>query len=610
MNGYSGFYQQGNTSLPDNHRRSLLLEMSALQCHVHGQNVFPLIRDSFCAASVSKKEHAPFSLKRSDRACHLVLDGDIFNTEELSSLLSARGYSFQGNIYELVLYGFMELGMEFIRKINGNFSIVIFDERHEILYLFRDHFGTKPLFYTTKDGVTAFSSEIKSLLLFRNEKPSLSKEGLNEIFSIGPARTPGKATFDHIYEVCPACCVSVNKYGLCQTTYWSLACQAHPHSDYEETVLYTKELLDNAMKQQLQIDSAPCSLLSGGVDSSLISAYLKADCNNKGKKPITISFDFTQNEKYFKASSFQPSQDRPYIDAMIKHLDCEHHFLECDYETLAANLGNSVRAHDLPCMADIDSSLLYFSKEVCKIAEVAYTGECADEVFGGYPWLHSGDEPLEDNFPWAPSLSPRTQVMSPELIEYLNPEDYTKNTYHKAIRSICVLPDESRQDAMRRKYTHLNLYWFMQTLLNRMDRCGRVSGLTARIPFADKNLVQYVYNAPWTMKARNGLVKSLLRQTGEHMLPQQILLRKKSPFPKTYHPAYEKLLSGMLIEEIRDSQAPILKLIDKAHVLTLIESPKDYGSPWYGQLMASPQMIAYLWQINFWLKEYQVQIQL
>lgn len=608
MFGFTGFYaHESKIAYSKEFCHDSLEAMSATLKHTKQQSASYLITDRFSLAQIGNGVcPPPYSITRSDRSCYIAIDGCIFNAPKLASQLNLTGQE-EISQEEVVLYGFMLSGLDFIRKLNGNFSIVIYDARHDTLYLIRDQFGTKPLFYTTYQGALAFGSEMKALMKFNQNPLTVSREGLNEIFSIGPARTPGKAVYEGYHEVKPACCVAVNRYGICSLAYWSLPCRPHTEN-YEETILHTKELLDKAIDRELAADSSPCCLLSGGVDSSLVAAYLANARLNEGEQLTTISFDFKQNNEYFQASSFQPSQDRPYIDMMIQHIHSKHYYLECDYETLGNLLSDSMHAHDLPSMADIDSSLLYFCKEVVNINPVAYTGECADEVFGGYPWMHY-EKPFSENaFPWAADLSPRKMLLTAEFAEFLNMDDYVTKTYHNALSQIELRPDDTPYEAEKRRYGALNLYWFMETLLNRMDRCGRAAGLTARIPFADKDLVSYVFNVPFSMKARNGLVKSLLRQTGEEMLPHPVLMRKKSPFPKTYHPAYEQMLAGRLREIISDSASPLHQFIDSNKLLPFLNRPKDYGAPWYGQLMCGPQMMAYLIQIDCWIRDYNIQI--
>lgn len=608
MYGFTGLFCYTAESLPEQSIGLNLLErMSRPLCHLPKDNFIPLYTPSFGGSVICHlNESAPFTIQRGDRACHILMEGSIFNQKDLCSTPNL-------SLPEFILNGFMEYGIDFMKKLNGNYSIAICDEKHETLYLFRDCFGSRPLFYMQYENYFYFATELKSLLSIRKEPPTISRKGLNEIFAMGPARTPGQAIFDDIHEVKAACCLSVNRYGICSTPYWTLRCRPH-YETYQETILHTKDLLEHAIASQCDTDSMEspdgrtCALLSGGVDSSIVSAILQSHHTDSDTPLTTVSFDFAQNEKYFKSSAFQPSQDRPYVDALVRFLQSKHHYLECGFQTLADLLSESVHNHDLPCMADIDTSLLYFSGKVTDIANVAYTGECADEVFGGYPWMHGDDSLLTQNFPWAKTLAPRKALLNKDFLEFLNIDDYVTQAYQKAISKIPVLPEESTLDAGKRRYGYLNLYWFMQTLLNRMDRSCRATGLVARVPFADRDLIEYVYNVPWAMKAHNGLVKSLLRQTAEELLPPQILMRPKSPFPKTYHPYYEKLLVKMLSEVIRDSASPLHLFMDADQVQTFLNAPKDYGAPWYGQLMCGPQMIAYLLQIDTWIKDYQIRV--
>lgn len=290
----------------------------------------------------------------------------------------------------------------------------------------------------------------------------------------------------------------------------------------------------------------------------------------------------------------------------VSYLQSDHHYLSCDYETQAAYLKESLIAHDLPCMADIDSSLSYFCHQVSKTHKVVLTGECADEVFGGYPWFHKEKFFQDDMFPWTLDLMPRMELLKDEVREELDLTDFVKNAYEQAVGEIEVLPTENETETRRRQIGYLNIRFFMQTLLNRMDRTSMRWGLEARVPFADRKLVEYVFNIPWEMKAKNGVVKNVLRSSSIGKLPDEILFRKKSPYPKSYHPFYEELLGKKLKEVIQEEQAPILRLIDKEKTLRFIASVKDYGKPWYGQLMAGPQMLAYLWQINEWMNMYQL----
>lgn len=538
-------------------------------------------------------------------------NGELYNTSELRENLlrqkSSQIHFETDSDTEVILQGFLFYGPDFVKQLNGIFAFAILDELHNTCYLFRDSFGIKPLFYTFYQGTLIFASEIKGILSYPGIQPTLSKDGLNEILGLGPARNPGSGILNGFYECLPGHYLQFNSYGLHDSCYWQLA--SKPHTDsYEDTLEKTSFLVTDAIKRQMVSDVPICTFLSGGLDSSLVSSICANELRKKGDVLSTFSFDFLDNDQYFQATSFQPSQDRPFVDTMVKFLGSNHQYLECDNHAQADLLVASMRAHDLPCMADIDSSLLYFCEKVSHSHKVVLTGECADEIFGGYPWFHRPEFLESNTFPWTPSLAPRQSLLRKDILDILDMDSYVKASYESALQEIAILPDDTPLETSRRHISYLNIRYFMQTLLNRMDRTSMHSGLEARVPFADRSLIEYVFNIPWGMKAKDGLVKNLLRQTSLPYLPTEIALRKKSPYPKTYHPYYEQLLSTRLQDVLSDSSSPLLDFIDSDALLVFLNHTKDYGKPWYGQLMAGPQMIAYLLQIHYWLTDYHIQI--
>lgn len=557
-------------------------------------------------AAKSGGESQPMLRSREGRTCGIVYDGALYNAKELRELLKIRGCEFTTeDDMEVVLAGVMEMGPEFVRKMNGVFAFAVWDLTGQKLYLFRDPMGVKPLFYTWCSGELIFASELKGIFAHPLPKPEMDKNGWKEIFGIGPARSGGSGVFKGMQEVLPGEYLLCDEKGVKRKKYWEL--ESHPHEDdYEKTVEVVSGLIYEAVTGQMVSETPVCTFLSGGVDSSLVSSICAAELQKQGERLTTFSFDFAENQKNFKASDFQPSLDRPYVEKMAAYLDSEHHFLECDNGHQLSLLTESVRAHDLPAMADVDSSLLYFCSQVAKTHKVALTGECADEIFGGYPWFHKQEALQADTFPWAMDLEPRKQLLSEEFIQELQMEEYVKAAYEKSVSEVPKCMEDSREEARRREIFYLNLKWFMQTLLNRMDRTSRRCGLEARVPFADIRIVQYLWNIPWEMKAKDGVVKQLLREAGRGRLPQEVLLRRKSPYPKTYDPGYENQLKKMFGEMMADSGAPVMQFLDKKKLENFLKQPSDYGKPWYGQLMAGPQLLAYLFQINEWMKIYKI----
>lgn len=615
MCGIAGFFNPyEHFSDYFDHNNDILNRMNMVQKHRGPDDEGTYLSDTFAFAHVRLSiidlagGHQPMTRTYSNYNYTIVYNGELYNTDELRDDLKSKGHTFLTTCdTEVILIGFIEYGPSFVEKLNGIYAFAISDERQNKLYLFRDRFGIKPLFYTIKEDTIIFSSEIKGLFEHPFVQAEVDINGLNEIFSIGPAKTPGLGVFKGIKEVLPGYFCEFNKDGFKQHQYWKL--KAYEHTDsFEETVAKTSFLIQDSIKRQMVSDIPICTFLSGGVDSSLVSAICANELKKKNKQLSTFSFDFVNNNKYFKSSSFQPSQDRPWVEKMVEFLGSNHRFLECDKLSLADKLTDSVKAHDLPAMADVDSSMLYFCSLVKKYNAVTLTGECADEIFGGYPWFHKEECFNANTFPWTMNLEPRKALLRDDFIQELHMEDYVQSTYDKSISETPRLEGEDKTEARRREISYLNIKWFMQTLLTRMDRCSMYSGLEARVPFADHRLAEYVFNVPWSMKYYNSVVKSLLRESCKGLIPDEILYRRKSPYPKTYDPGYESLLAKKLIEVIEEPTSPLLQFVDKAKIYFFINTPSDYGSPWYGQLMAAPQLIAYMLMINDWLLKYQVKV--
>lgn len=536
----------------------------------------------------------------------IVYNGELYNSGELQRELVSLGQRFESTSdTEVVLNGYLEYGPEVVRRLNGIYAFSILDTQKRRIMLCRDRAGVKPLFYTFRGEEMVFASEPKGIFAHPGVVPRLDKRGIQEIFSIGPARIPGSGVFAGINEVLPGHYLIFDASGIRDIAYWTL--ESHPHEDsVEETIEKTSFLVQDAIRRQMVSDVPICTFLSGGIDSSLVSAVCAAELKKKGKQLHTFSFDFVGNDRFFQANAFQPSRDRPYVDKMVEFLGSCHHYLECSNLTQADRLYDSVLAHDLPAMADIDSSMLQFCSMVKETCKVALTGECADEIFGGYPWFHKKEFFEADTFPWSVDPGARQVLLKDEVLEELKMEEFIRQAYEDSIAEMPRLEGEDKTEARRREISWLNLRWFMQTLLNRMDRTSMYSGLEARVPFADHRIIEYVWNVPWEMKTVGGVAKSLLREAGRGLLPDEILFRKKSPYPKTYDRKYEELLAGRVREMMEDSQAPVMNYLDKKKVEAFLDAPSDYGRPWYGQLMAGPQMLAYILQVNFWMQRYKV----
>lgn len=534
----------------------------------------------------------------------IVYNGEIYNTDELTPELKASGFRFETTSdTEVILYAFIHFGPAFVTKLNGIFAFAIWDNSREELFLYRDRVGVKPLFYTLDPQQMVFGSEPKALFCHPDITPKLDTDGLREVLAIGPARTMGCGVFHGMKEVLPGHFMMFGRNGVKDLTYWDLVSRPH-YDSYLRTVEKVSFLVRDAVKRQMVSDVPVCTFLSGGIDSSIVTALAANYMKEHGEVLNTFSFDFKGNDRYFESNSFQPERDLPYVNIMLKNCETNHTYLECDETQLVDLLYTAVDAKDMPGMTDVDASLLYFCSEVKKQNKVALTGECADEIFGGYPWFYRKELMERDGFPWSADISARTVFLAEDVIRDLDLAEYSHQHYLDSLAQAPLLPEENARQTKRRQIAYLNIKWFMQTLLDRMDRTSMYSGLEARVPFADHRIIEYVFNVPWEMKYQNGVEKTLLRDATADLLPEALLHRKKSPYPKTYHPGYEKLLVERLGEIIDDPGAPIAPLIDRRKAKQFMAAHKELGKPWFGQLMAGPQLMAYFIQINYWMDKY------
>lgn len=543
----------------------------------------------------------PMNYNKNGRNFTLIYNGELYNTEELRKEIKALGYEFNGHSdTEVLLAAYVCFGEECVEKLNGIYAFAIWDSVKEELFLVRDRMGVKPLFYYDyRDGII-FGSQISTVMSHPKIKRIVDSDGLNELFMLGPGRTPGAGIIKGVKEVKPGEFLKLSKESMKIKTYWTLKARDHEDS-VERTKEKTRELIIDSIERQLVSDVPLCCFLSGGLDSSIISSIASKYYEKNGHGQLTTySVGYVDNDKYFAKSIFQPDSDDVYIEMMSKYIRSNHKNVELSNYELAMSLEEAVVARDLPGMADIDSSLLLFCREVKKDFTVAVSGECADEVFGGYPWYHNEKILFEQTFPWSRSLELRHSILNPGIIK--NGDDYVLDRYVETINKADKLPSDSILDSRMREMFMLNLYWFMQTLLDRKDRMSMYNGLEVRVPFCDHNIVEYAYNMPWSIKSKEGREKGIVREAMEGILPEEILWRKKSPYPKTHNPIYMDIVSEKVRKILQDKSSLVSELLNHSNIKSIIENPISIEQPWYGQLMKAPQVLAYIIQLDYWFK--------
>ena len=542
-----------------------------------------------------------------DRNTILIYNGELYNTPELRRELMSRGHEFVGHSdTEVLLHAYLEWKTDAFARLNGIFAFAIWEKRERRLTLCRDRLGVKPLFFAPiRNGLT-FGSTIDTVLCHPEIEPALDEDGLRTLLLLGPARPPESGVFRQIFSLMPGHFAILTPEAFTDHTYWKL--EAHEHEDdLPTTIEHTHTLICDAARRQLVSDVPLACFLSGGLDSSILSMLAAKDYAARSETLHTWSVDYRDNDKYFTKSIFQPNSDDSYIDQMVDFLGTHHHRVVLEPEALCAALLPATDARALPGMADVDSSLLLFCAAVKRGGTtVCLSGECADELFGGYPWYHREEILFEDTFPWSRSVGLRLGLLTPDAVR--NGEEFVRQHYRDTCDRAPKLSSDDKKAARMREMFVLNLDWFMATLLDRKDRMSMYSGLEVRVPFCDHRIVEYAYNMPWDFKSLEGREKGIVRRAFANELPKEIVYRKKSPYPKTFHPVYTRLCADYVRRIFEDNTSVAASLFDRNAVQKLMQRPESLAEPWFGQLMRTPQIFAYIIQLDRWFRHYHVKI--
>lgn len=531
----------------------------------------------------------------------IVYNGELYNTDEIRQKLLDKYTFTTTSDTEVLLKGFIEYKEKILDMIEGIYAFAIYYDNK--IFLARDRLGVKPLFYTSVDNNFIFGSEIKALLKNKLVKPIINTNSLQELLSLSPSRVPGSGIFKDIYEL-RAGHYMIYDGSTKITRYWNIKNQ-ECIDDFDTSVMKIKELLTDSIKRQMVSDVKISTFLSGGLDSSIITAICSNEYKKKGEVLDTYSIDYEDNDKYFKGNKFQVSRDNKYIELMQQKFETNHHYKIITQKKLAKALKESVIARDLPGMADIDSSLLWFSKEIGRDHKVILSGECADEIFGGYPWFYREELRNRDSFPWLDSIESRSNLLKKELQDKLQLKEFVKKQYENIINEVpkCGNEDENKI----KNLFYVNMTYFMPTLLERKDRMTMRAKLEARVPFADTKLIEYLWNIPWKYKFYNQQEKGLLREAFKDILPEEIVTRKKNPYPKTHNPVYTELIVKMLKKRLKRKKSILNQIFDQDKLDELITSKgENFKEPWFGQLMTGPQLLAFLYQLDIWADKYKI----
>ena len=519
-----------------------------------------------------------------------------------AALAAALGLEKDASPAEVVLAAYREWGEDYPARVEGPVATCVMDSDADALILSRDRMGEQPVFYALKPNAAAFADHPDSLLKSSHVEPVADADCLRELFGLGPARSPGRTFYRDVRMVEPGCALIIRENRARQSRYFAIEDAPH-EEDAAKTVEHVRALLEAAVGDVAPI--RPAVMLSGGLDSTALTALLR----ERQEVVRSFSVDYLDNDRDFHPTDFRPEADAPYVRMAVGALGTQHRFVTLDAQGLVRALDRAMSLRGFPGMADIDASLLLLAREIARFDGCVVSGECGDEVFGGYPWFRSG-APM-DGFPWSGSLKLREKLLRPEAREALRLGQYVRDTFEthrqKADPGAEFEPEERRLRAMQR----LCFEYFMPNLQERAVRMCAGAGIDVLTPLCDDRLVQYVYNVPWKMKFMDGQEKGLYRAAVRDLLPEKLLRRKKSPYPKTCSPQFAALTRRLASRLVSDGDAPIFDYVDRDAVNEIAQSDLDpAATPWFGQLMAGPQLIGYLWQVNRWMVERNVTVRL
>ncbi|MEV8511753.1 asparagine synthase (glutamine-hydrolyzing) [Dactylosporangium sp. NPDC051484] len=534
----------------------------------------------------------------------ITYSGELYNYRELRQELRALGHHFRTESdTEVVLRAYVEWGEDFVDRLNGMYAFGIWDVRRDRLVLVRDRMGVKPLYYHTGGGRVLFASEPKAIFAHPGAEAVLDADGLRELLAF--VKTPGHGVYRDLYEVVPGELVRVDRDGVHRRLYWRPGYAEH-RDDLDTTVRTVRELLDDVVARQTVADVPLCALLSGGLDSSTVTALAHAALTGRGEGPLrSFAVDFAGQTEHFRPDAMRATPDTPYVHDVVKQVCTDHEDIVLDAATLMDPLSRAavVSAADLPTVGgDIYTSLYLLFRAVREHSTVALSGEAADEVFGGYAWFHQPEIVRAETFPWLMIGDLKGGALNRDLVASLDVEGYRAGAYRDAIAEVDHGEDTDPHNRRMREISYLHLTRFVRILLDRKDRMSMAHGLEVRVPFCDHRLVEYVYNTPWAMKTFDGREKSLLRAAAADAVPASVAGRTKSPYPSTQDPRYERALREALARVVEDD-SPVVALLDRQRVAELAAAPYEYDG-----FATDRRAIEHALSLDLWLRRSPVRL--
>ncbi|MFD0768804.1 asparagine synthase (glutamine-hydrolyzing) [Bacillus sp. CGMCC 1.60114] len=545
----------------------------------------------------------PKTYQAGDYTYAITYNGEIYNFRELREILKQHGHTFHTRSdTEVLLHAYLQWQEECVQHLNGIFAFAIWNEQKQQLFMARDHLGVKPLFYVQQGSSIIFGSELKVLLSHPAVQAEIDIDGLNEIFGLNLFRTPGCGVFKHIKEVRAGHYITCTRNKTEVKRYWTLESKIHT-DDADTTATQIRSILQDTVKRQLIADVPLVCMLSGGLDSSGITALAGKEFQKDNKILNTYSIDFVNSAQDFELTFSRTGLDTPWVKRVSEHVGTNHHDIIVDANKLVDHLFVPMRARDLPGAGEMETSLYLLFREMKKDATVALSGESADEVFGGYPWFHQEEFLSINTFPWLYNLKNTSGLLLEDVKQQLNSDSYIQQRFQEAIAEVPILPGEDHKSAKQRQMFYLFLTRFLPFLLDRKDRMSMNVGFEVRVPFCDYRLVEYLWNVPFHIKSIDNIEKGILRRAFKGILPDDVRNRRKSAYPTSQDPNYLQLIRNLTLEILSDHNAPVFNLVDKMKLRTIAE-----GTNFHIDELQARSMMEYTLQVNEWLKVYHIKL--
>lgn len=566
--------------------------------------------------------HQPMSNETGD--IWVVFNGEIWNYKVLRKELIDRGHHFRTNSdTETIIHAYEEYGVDCVAHLHGMFGFAIWDSSRRRLFLARDRVGKKPLYYTCVDGNMLFASEIKSLLCHPQVKRQVDVQALADLLSV--RYVPGPATlFANIYKVLPGHWLLCERDTLREECYWDFTFGETENRPVEEYVQSVRRHIQRAVEERLMADVPLGAMLSGGVDSSIITGTM-SQLMREPVQTFSVGFD---------VPGFS---ELPYARIVSEHFGTEHHELVVKCSDLTEYWPLLTWHRDEPVSEPSDLGVYLVSKLARQHVKVVLSGEGGDELFAGYPkyvvdWLaryyHLCPAPIRDRV-----ISPlldhlpynmRKIKMTARALSQPAPQRWMywfgvfngslKENLLSASTKAAIDSDAShafqrwlaknrqRDDLSSMLYLDTKI-WLPDNLLMKGDKMTMAASLEARIPLLDHHLIEYAASIPSAVKVRPFQAKYLLKRAYADLLPEPILTRKKMgfnvPISKWFQGGQRSLISRLLLSERARSRG-FLNDVYVAHLLRdHLEGRTQYGNQlfilaslelWFRVFIDSPRL--------------------